>query len=102
MGEYPDHCTTLAYLDHPRFLTDANSLQAYVSGNALIILDRPNHVLQTIYIDEEFELEAVALDVATGKIAACSTRNIYIYRPYGQDEGAVKVCRPQWEEVFEC
>ncbi|KAJ4371209.1 regulator of (H+)-ATPase in vacuolar membrane [Neocucurbitaria cava] len=63
---------------------------AYISGNALIILDRPNHVVQTIYIDEEFELEAVALDQSTGKIAACSTRNIYIYRPYGQDEGAVK------------
>ncbi|KAF1845268.1 uncharacterized protein K460DRAFT_286617 [Cucurbitaria berberidis CBS 394.84] len=63
---------------------------AYVSGNALIILDRPNHVLQTIYIDEELGLEAVALDQGTGKIAACSTRNIYLYRPYGRDEGAIK------------
>ncbi|KAI1674076.1 Rav1p-C domain containing protein [Pyrenophora tritici-repentis] len=63
---------------------------AYVSGNALIVLDRPNHVLQTLYIDEETELEAVAIDQATGKLAVCSTQNIYIYRPYGQDEGAVK------------
>lgn len=63
---------------------------AYISGNALVVLDRPNHVLQTIYIDEETELGAVALDEATGKLAACSTNNIYIYRPYGQDEGAIK------------
>ncbi|KAF2036460.1 hypothetical protein EK21DRAFT_52161 [Setomelanomma holmii] len=64
---------------------------AYISGNALILLDGPDHVLQTIYIDEEFELEAVALDEGTGKLAACSTRHIYIYRPYGRDEGAIKV-----------
>ncbi|KAF1937394.1 hypothetical protein EJ02DRAFT_56483 [Clathrospora elynae] len=63
---------------------------AYISGNALVVLDRPDHVLQTIYIDEEAELEAVALDAVTGKLAACSTRHIYIYRPYGQDEGVVK------------
>jgi hypothetical protein len=36
-------------------------------------------------------LESVALDEGTGKLAACSTKNIYIYRPYGQDEGDVKV-----------
>ncbi|KAH7396902.1 RAVE protein 1 C terminal-domain-containing protein [Phaeosphaeria sp. MPI-PUGE-AT-0046c] len=63
---------------------------AYISGNALVILDRPNHVLQTIYIDDEFELEAVALDEGTGKLAVCSKQHIYIYRPYGQDEGVVK------------
>ncbi|KAI8935121.1 hypothetical protein NX059_007715 [Plenodomus lindquistii] len=63
---------------------------AYISGNALVVLDRPDHVLQTIYIDEESELEAVALDEATGKLAACSKNHIYIYRPYGQDEGAIK------------
>ncbi len=66
-------------------------MKAYISGNALIILDRPSHVLQTIYIDEESELEAVALDEGTGKLAACSAQQIYIYRPYGQDEGVVKV-----------
>ena len=56
-----------------------------------MILDRPDHVLQTIYVDEEFELEAVALDEGTGKLAVCSQKHIYIYRPYGQDEGVVKV-----------
>ncbi|KAF2130659.1 WD repeat protein-like protein [Dothidotthia symphoricarpi CBS 119687] len=71
-------------------LWEGNQLIIYISGNAFIILDRPNHVLQTIYIDEEFELEAVALDKGTGKIATCSTKTIYIYQPYGQDEGAIK------------
>ncbi|KAF2260540.1 hypothetical protein CC78DRAFT_536306 [Lojkania enalia] len=69
---------------------EGNHIIAYISGNALILLDRPNHVLQTIYIDEESELEAVALDEETGKVATCSTRHVYIYQPYGRDEGAVK------------
>jgi hypothetical protein len=56
-----------------------------------VILDKPNHILQTTYIEEEEELEAVTFDEATGKIVACSNANIYVYKPYGQDEGAVKV-----------
>lgn len=36
-------------------------------------------------------MEAVTLDEATGKIAISSNANIYVYKPYGQDEGAVKV-----------
>lgn len=88
MGGPADHCTTRArHALLPRLIY----AQAYISGNALVVLDRPNHVLQTIYIDEEDELEAVALDEGTGKLAACSARHIHIYRPYGQDEGAVKV-----------
>ncbi|KAL5412587.1 hypothetical protein PMIN06_003363 [Paraphaeosphaeria minitans] len=71
-------------------LWEDHQIIAYVSGNALIILDAPNHVLQTTYIDEESELEAVTFDENTGKLAACSKRSIYIYQPYGQDEGAVK------------
>ncbi|KAF2706302.1 hypothetical protein K504DRAFT_459602 [Pleomassaria siparia CBS 279.74] len=71
-------------------LWEGNQIIIYISGNALIILDRPDHVLQTTYIEEETDLEAVALDEETGKIATCSTRNIYIYQPYGQDEGVVK------------
>jgi hypothetical protein len=58
-----------------------------------VLLDGADHVLQTIYIDGEVELEAVALDAGTGKLAACSTRHIYLYRPYGHDEGAIKVRR---------
>ena len=33
----------------------------------------------------------IQFDEATGKIATCSNTNIYVYKPYGQDEGAVKV-----------
>lgn len=56
-----------------------------------MILDKPNRVLQTTYIEKEEELEAVTFDEATGKIVTCSNANIYVYKPYGQDEGAVKV-----------
>ncbi|CAI6326249.1 unnamed protein product [Periconia digitata] len=61
-------------------------LIAYISGNALIILDSPNHVVQTIYIDQEDELEAVALDENTGKLATCSKKRAYIFEPYINDE----------------
>ena len=76
-------------------------LQAYISGNALIILDSPNHVVQTIYIDQEDELEAVALDENSGKLATCSTNHVYIYEPYINDDDpaneVVKVGSPQLE-----
>lgn len=54
------------------------------------MLDAPNHVLQTTYIDEETDLEAIAFHEDTGKIAACSRTQIYVYRPYGQDEGHLR------------
>ncbi|KAL1651809.1 regulator of (H+)-ATPase in vacuolar membrane [Didymella pomorum] len=67
-----------------------DGVQIIVRRNALIILDRPNHVVQTIYIDEESELEAVAVDEGTGKLAACSTRNIFVYQPYSVEYGVYK------------
>lgn len=66
-------------------------MQAYISGNALIILDSPNNVLQTTYHEIEDDLIAVVLDDATGKIATCTNAIVHVYKPYGQDEGAVKV-----------
>ena len=63
----------------------------YVSGNALVILDRPDHILQTIYHDDQIPLDSVDLDEATGKIAVCSTLALHIYRPFGQEEGVLKV-----------
>ena len=47
--------------------------------------------MQTTYIDEAEELEAVTLDEETGKIAVCSLESLHIFQPYGQDENAVKV-----------
>ncbi|KAJ9667643.1 regulator of (H+)-ATPase in vacuolar membrane [Coniosporium apollinis] len=63
---------------------------AYVSGNALIVLDGPNHVLQTTYHTDPCHLVTVTFDEATGKLATCSTAEVHIYQPYGQEEGEVK------------
>ncbi|KAF1923179.1 uncharacterized protein M421DRAFT_9952 [Didymella exigua CBS 183.55] len=71
-------------------LWEGTQIITYISGNALIVLDRPNHVIQTIYIDEEDELEAVAVDEGTGKLAASSTRKIYVYQPYSVEYGVYK------------
>ena len=56
-----------------------------------MILDRPDHILQTIYHDDGVPLDSVDVDEVTGKIAACSTSTLYIYRPFGQEEGILKV-----------
>lgn len=71
----------------------ANYAQAYISGNALIILDSPRSLLQTIYLEDERELETVQVDDESGRIATCARSTGYIYKPYGQDEGALKVGR---------
>lgn len=65
-----------------------------MSGTALVILDKPNHIFQTIYHDNIKPFESVSLDEKTGKIAACSDGRAFIYKPYGYDEGLLKVSRP--------
>ena len=55
-----------------------------------MVLTAADHVLQTIYNDKEEELEAVILDEISGKLATCSGSNIYVYRPYGREEGILK------------
>ena len=65
--------------------------QVYISGNALVILSGPHQLLQTIYHDDTEIFGAVAIDEETGKIATCSGVNIHIYKPYGQNEDALKV-----------
>ncbi|GAB7337820.1 hypothetical protein MBLNU457_4224t3 [Dothideomycetes sp. NU457] len=54
---------------------------AYISGSALVILNGPQSLLQTIYHEEEAErgLEAVTYHNATGRIAATSEKSVYIY-----------------------
>lgn len=69
--------------------------KAYISGNGLVVLEGANKLLQTIYEDEVEDLDAVALDEASGKIATCSGSTIYVYRPYGKDEGALRVKYPE-------
>ncbi|KAI9809213.1 MAG: hypothetical protein M1825_002504 [Sarcosagium campestre] len=65
-------------------------LIAYISGNALVILSGPDSLLQTIYRDEPDQLQSVALDEASGKLATCSKSILCTYRPYGEDECALK------------
>ena len=65
----------------------------YISGNALTILSGPRKLLQTIYLEESNPLDAVTFDKDTGNIATCSGSTVYLYRPYGRDEGALKVLK---------
>lgn len=67
------------------------AIQVYISGNGLMILGGPDHLLQTIYHDDCPALVAVTIDETTGKIATASSNDIYVYRPYGMQEGLMKV-----------
>lgn len=69
----------------------ADTSKAYVSGNAIIILKGPQEILQTIYVDDVDELEAVTIEESSGRIAVCSQQQVYIYSPIGRDEGVLKV-----------
>lgn len=56
-----------------------------------MILDGPNNLIQTIYPEECRALLAVTIDDITGKIAAASSNKVYIYRPYGKEDGSLRV-----------
>lgn len=56
-----------------------------------MILAGPNNLLQTIYHEESPALLAVSIDETTGKIATASSSEVYVYRPYGKQEGHLKV-----------
>jgi hypothetical protein len=81
------------YLSHHRRrnLTNSVPLKAYISGNALVVLDGPDHILQTTYLELPDELVAVVFDELSGKIATASPSTVHIYKPYGRDEGALRV-----------
>ena len=66
-------------------------MKVYISGNALVILGGPNDLIQTIYLDDCEALEGVTIDEKFGKIAVCSLEEVYIYKPYGREEGSLKV-----------
>lgn len=72
-------------------MVDLVLLQVYISGNALVILGGPHDLIQTIYHEDTSALDAVAIDEVSGKIGTCSKEELYIYRPYGRIEGALKV-----------
>lgn len=72
-------------------MVDFVLLKVYISGNALVILGGPHDLIQTIYHDNAGALDAVAIDEVSGKIGTCTNEELYIYRPYGRIEGALKV-----------
>ncbi|TQS37401.1 hypothetical protein Golomagni_02129 [Golovinomyces magnicellulatus] len=63
---------------------------AYISGKALVILTTAYSLLQVIYEESEDQLEAIAFDEESGKIAVCTRCSIRIYKPYGQGEDDLK------------
>lgn len=65
-------------------------LVAYISGNGLMILSSPSDLIQTIYHEDRDALLAVTIDELTGKIAISTYTEVYVYRPYGKDEGLLK------------
>jgi len=72
--------------------------QTYITGNAFSILGEPDTLIQTIYDDDEDPLQSIAFDEATGKIAVCTHRSVRIYKPFGWEENALKVCRG-WRDL---
>ncbi|KAL1897565.1 regulator of (H+)-ATPase in vacuolar membrane [Ceratocystis pirilliformis] len=62
----------------------ARHITVYITGNAFTILDDAQNILQTIYDDDDSELEAVAFDEILGKIATCTRSRARIYVPDNQ------------------
>ncbi|KAI9886031.1 MAG: hypothetical protein M1823_002151 [Watsoniomyces obsoletus] len=67
---------------------------AYISGNALVVLAGPHAVRQTIYVDDESSLEAVAFDEISGKIAVCSERAVHVYAIAEESLTSFKLANP--------
>lgn len=59
----------------------------------MVILRSYDTIIQTIYDDDDSPLDAIAFDEAYGKIASCTGHVVRIYKPYGQNEQALKVRR---------
>lgn len=66
--------------------------QAYVTGNAFVVLRSHDAILQTVYDGNETPLDAIAIDEVSGKIAICAGHVIRLYKPYGQVEDLLQVC----------
>ena len=69
----------------------ADNTQTYISGSSVLIFTGPNDLLQTISHGEEEVLTAVTISDVTGKLAVCTEKTVYIYKPYGEDIGALQV-----------
>lgn len=56
-----------------------------------MILSGPGDLVQTIYHEDFEALIAVTIDEASGKIAIASSHEVHVYRPYGKEDGLLKV-----------
>ncbi|POR36261.1 Regulator of V-ATPase in vacuolar membrane protein 1, partial [Tolypocladium paradoxum] len=64
---------------------------AYISGSAFTVLEGSRTILQTVYDEDvDRELEAIAIDEASGKIATCTAAQARVYRPFGVGDGDLK------------
>ncbi|KAF4507033.1 hypothetical protein G6O67_005710 [Ophiocordyceps sinensis] len=63
---------------------------AYISGSAFTIIQGLQTIIQTVYDDAAYQLEAIVLDEASGKIATCTDAEVRVYQPVGHDEGFLK------------
>ncbi|PHH72870.1 hypothetical protein CDD82_5768 [Ophiocordyceps australis] len=63
-------------------LTAGGLKQAYITGSAFTIIDGAgSSILQTVYgHDDDDELQAIAMDETTGKIATCTLREVCIFK----------------------
>ncbi|KAI0484638.1 RAVE protein 1 C terminal-domain-containing protein [Xylariaceae sp. FL0804] len=69
---------------------DGKRIIVYVTGNALAILSDPDTLLQTIYDDDERNLEAVSFDECSGKVATCTDATVRVYRPLDGADDSLK------------
>ncbi|KAI5293724.1 regulator of (H+)-ATPase in vacuolar membrane [Ascosphaera atra] len=74
-------------------LWDDTRIVAYIAGRALVILQGPQKLLQTIYVDEVETLETIALDEASGRIAVSSGADIWVYQPFQVGDTTKVGCR---------
>lgn len=56
-----------------------------------MILSGAQTLLQTIYVDDTENLEAIAIDEATGRIAVSGGADIFVYQPNGFKGESLKV-----------
>lgn len=61
-----------------------------MTGNAAILLGGPQNILQTIYVDDIDFLESVAIEETSGRVAVSGGRHVFVYKPLGRDEGALR------------
>ena len=71
----------------------SGDFKVYISGNSLVILGGPQDLIQTTFLDECDAFHAVSIDENSGKIAVSSSNQVHVFKPYGLEDGMLKVTR---------